>query len=459
MTLRIPEYQRAYAWTPDLALQLFEDLNTAIGPGGSDTAKSWRQVPCEVGQAPSSHPNYVIGSLILHQDQERPKEFNVVDGQQRLLTLLMIKQILFSKDASSQPTSEGTPTESQAHAVRRALQDRIYQLSCDEREACWKVIAQRAEMVVVTTDNLDEAFSVFDAQNTRGRGLDPHDLLKAFHLREMRGASETERAAAVERWEDTDQADLRRLFARYLYRIARWSLGKSGSNFGAQDIDMFKGITSSGARTPIQQYHAAAQALIPAIQQWEARNNGQESKDRDRQLGHARFRLDEPVVAGSLFFEMVDFFLQELRRLRCKTVPVDWNAIFGTGTGDNALTAIPGRSTMLYVSELYLAAMLYAVNRFGDSAISEADRMLRRWAFQPRVEMYTLYEVRIDNMSKQDDSVFRIIRNSQRLGQLLRHPVEVFMDEPGSQHGHEVQRLIFQESGFHATHDAEEENS
>ena len=36
------------------------------------------------------------------------------------------------------------------------------------------------------TDDVDEAFRVFDSQNYRGKALAPHDLLKAHHLREMR---------------------------------------------------------------------------------------------------------------------------------------------------------------------------------------------------------------------------------------------------------------------------------
>jgi hypothetical protein len=30
-----------------------------------------------------------------------------------------------------------------------------------------------------------EAFQFFDSQNTRGKSLEPHDLLKSYHLREM----------------------------------------------------------------------------------------------------------------------------------------------------------------------------------------------------------------------------------------------------------------------------------
>lgn len=464
MALSIPEYQRPYAWTPDIALQLFDDLDEAVGPGGSRTIRSWSEVLNAI--APENNipanqrPRYVIGSLILHQDPRKTNLRNVVDGQQRLLTLLMLKQALLESRRSPAPPTDPR-TESPASAVRRALFDRVRNLNDADRRACWDVIAHRAEMVVITTTDLDEAFSIFDSQNTRGRGLDPHDLLKAFHLRQMQGASETERIATVERWEATDQHDLRQLFARYLYRIACWSRGESGRDFTEHDIDMFKGISSSGAHTPIQQYHAAAQAMIPAIQQWEATPVGEDAAAREHQLGHARFRLDEPIVAGSLFFEMVDFFLQELRRIRTEAVPEDWEMIFGTGKGPNTFKGAPGQSTKLYVSELYLAAMLYAVNRFGDDAIKSAGPLLRRWAFLPRVEMYAVREERIDNISSGAESVFRVMRHSQRIAKLLRHPVDIITGPPGSKNGETPQRLILREAGIAPgpESDAEEQNS
>lgn len=40
--------------------------------------------------------------------------------------------------------------------------------------------------MVITVDRIEEAFQLFDSQNMRGRALDPHDLLKAYHLRAMR---------------------------------------------------------------------------------------------------------------------------------------------------------------------------------------------------------------------------------------------------------------------------------
>ena len=66
--LRIPHYQRPYTWEPPTAVQLLDDIKDA---SDGDQGRS-----------------YVLGAVILHDDGEG---LDVVDGQQRLLTLRMIQ--------------------------------------------------------------------------------------------------------------------------------------------------------------------------------------------------------------------------------------------------------------------------------------------------------------------------------------------------------------------------------
>lgn len=492
MNLRIPDYQRPYEWTPDLALQLFDDLAHAVGPAGETSSASWEAVHETILDGVEKRPPYMIGSLILHESVDRSRDvsaanpaYDVVDGQQRLLTLLMLREELHRVPEIIAPLAahEKSDVPSPALLVQDALRTRLHRLSPGERHACWQVISHRAQMVVITTDDLDEAFSIFDSQNTRGLGLAPHDLLKAHHLREMRHDGEAQRVAAIEKWENSDQDDLSRLFARYLYRIGRWSQGLEARSFTARDIDMFKGISPSETRTPTQLYHAAAQAMIPAIQQWDPSTSSSDADTERRRMNHARFRLDSPVIAGGPFFEMVDFFLEELRRLRHdeRVVPgasiqepppdgrtgsdlssIDWKAIFATGSkAGEELSMQPSRSTMFYVSELYLATMLYAVNCFGETAITEAATHIRRWAFYPRTVKYAVREDGIDLHSTGDQSLFPLIRRSRDVAGLLRHPVPLPQRDQVSTQGRSAGIQILLEAGVdpRSVYPDEESNS
>jgi len=46
-------------------------------------------------------------------------------------------------------------------------------------------LLNNCQVAVFILDEISEAFQFFDSQNARGRDLEPHDLLKAYHLREF----------------------------------------------------------------------------------------------------------------------------------------------------------------------------------------------------------------------------------------------------------------------------------
>lgn len=80
--------------------------------------------------------------------------------------------------------------------------------------------------------DISEAFQFFDSQKCPGRDLAPHDLLKAFHLREFAGHEANLKAEAVAHWERLPSDELANLFALYLYRVRQWAEGKSARYFG-----------------------------------------------------------------------------------------------------------------------------------------------------------------------------------------------------------------------------------
>ena len=97
---------------------------------------------------------------------------------------------------------------------------------------------------VLELANLDEAFQLFDSSNNRGKALYPTDLLKAFHLRELKGTEER-KLEMVELWENIQPSHIHTLFSEYLFRIKQWSKNKNVSDLGFSnnDIDLFKGVS------------------------------------------------------------------------------------------------------------------------------------------------------------------------------------------------------------------------
>ncbi|UOA07725.1 DUF262 domain-containing protein [Methylobacter sp. S3L5C] len=75
-SLHLPEYQRPYRWRASQLQCLLDDLRRYFKPA--------------TGLQPASHPFY-LGSIILHQqDREKDLRLNIIDGQQRLTTLIVM---------------------------------------------------------------------------------------------------------------------------------------------------------------------------------------------------------------------------------------------------------------------------------------------------------------------------------------------------------------------------------
>jgi hypothetical protein len=402
--LRIPAYQRPYTWEASTALQLLNDISDAF----QDEERS--EIP------------YVLGAVILHQEEGRDSPLNVVDGQQRLLTLKMILRALTrGRDggAAIDGVDGGQYTvvpNNPVALVWNALSHRIGTWSEGTRADIRKYIVDQCQLVRVVTNDVDEAFRVFDSQNYRGKPLAPHDLLKAHHLREMRKRNEPEpmMAAVVENWEAVSDRDLDRLFSTFLYRIARWTRGEAAAAFTARDIAVFKGIALADIKTPSARYHLAAQAAVPLLTAWAS---GMPQSDV-RDVGRTRFQLDAPVPAGRGFFEMVAFMLRELVELRRGAFEgledfASYSPIV-SGEDRDIFAERPSRSRYRYVSELYVAALLYFTNKFGDEDIEAARQRLFAWAFTPRVGFLRVQFRTIDKLAQGVDapSAFSLLRNA-----------------------------------------------
>lgn len=429
--LVIPPYQRPYSWEPVTAVQLLDDIREASRRADGQRASEGAD-PAELG-------SYVLGAVILHLDEET-HHLHVVDGQQRLLTLTMLLDLLDQAHTDADPAVPGASDEDPQSPVvraRSALKRRLRLLDEDPQHLA-AFIRRGCEVIRVETDDPDEAFRVFDSQNYRGKALLPHDLLKAYHLREMRDQSESMRAALVEGWEAVPDADLDRLFSTYLWRIKRWSRGQSAPRFSTRHVDTFKGLTTRTSTTPSARYHLAAQAAVPMLAAW----SGHSAVDA-RATGRSRFQLDAPVIAGRAFFEMVTFMLHELKRLR--GVGFDepgWDKFAST---DDELRENPSRARYRYVSELYLAALLYYTNKFGDDEIREARHRLFAWAYGPRTRLQRVQMASVNNHARNPEdgrSAFVLLRNAESAAELRRLVSDVKGREQDSEHERDLLTLL-----------------
>lgn len=241
----VPCYQRPYSWTTSEAGQLLEDVLAAAGLSGVSEAEE---------------PDYFLGTILLLDGsgadlptgRERdPRMFEIIDGQQRLVTLVILAAVLrdlgterwrwgarnrldsliaadaaaikqlgaqFRVEVSAREQTflknniqargaclNGVNADGLSDAEERLLKVRehfVRELSTlDEadRRRLTDYLCDQCHFVVVLTPDIDRAHRLFTVLNERGRSLQRNDILKAELLK---GIPEDRVDDALDEWEN-----------------------------------------------------------------------------------------------------------------------------------------------------------------------------------------------------------------------------------------------------------------
>ena len=338
LNFSIPEYQRPYKWSVQSIDDMLWDINNSVQQSFS-----------------YSNYKYRIGTIILHKTDD---VLNVVDGQQRLISLTLISKYLDNNydNAILRNMFYDKITQKHIHDNYIHIKEWFSLRDKDIKESFKKAFLDILELVVIQVGRESEAFQLFDSQNTRGRALDPHDLLKAFHLREMQN-DKYEMEYAVTKWEAKDVYKIRELFSAYLFPIWNWSRGTKTWKFTDHDIDTYKGIPSNSTYTY-------------------ARRAGKASP---------YFQLTEPFIAGSDFFDLVDHYLRTLENIKHELAT---NPVFEL-LRPFCLPQKHSSVGLTHVRNLFFAVVFYYYDKFHN--MNELSiKKLFMWSFMLRMDLSNL---------------------------------------------------------------------
>lgn len=297
----------------------------------------------------------------------------------------------------------------------------IKRLVDDMKESDVNFLLRRCQFVRFVLSDISEAFQFFDSQNSRGKDLVPHDLLKAYHLREFSEDDKKYVDGAIASWEELDNdkssLNLSNLFSNYLYRIRGWLKGNSSRYFEKKDIELFKGITlhSNDNRYPFAKSLIANNIFIE-------RYNNHSDRIFDENTTHYPFQLDQNIINGKRFFEMIKYYAG----LKCKY----YNTIKSLKLSNNAYAVVEiidqykgkNRTGDRYTREMFDSALLYYVDKFGYAEISKIIELFFIWAYKPRLQQQVKLAT-IDNYVL-DSNMFRVIRDSISPFQVLEYNVD-----------------------------------
>ena len=352
MEIDIPDYQRPYKWT----IQNIEELLSDIGIAINDAVKYRTSF------------KYRIGTIILHE--KKRGVFDVVDGQQRIISLLLVKQCI--EPAFKSPIFKkqftNKVTQTNIHKNYMFIREWFSLKNDDDKKKFIQAFDEILEVVIISVGKISEAFQLFDSQNTRGKALDPHDLLKAYHLREMKKYP-YEMEHAVTKWEAKDTTQIRELFDLYLFPVWNWSRGLKSRPFTAKEIDTYKGVPESSTYS----YARRACKAMPC------------------------FQITETFISGNDFFEMVEHYLYLIRDLKTEILNnpdfADIKLIICNGKEVSSIREMDsvkyGSAGFAYARNLFYCVLLCYYDKFHNFD-EMAVKKLFTWAFMIRVDMENL---------------------------------------------------------------------
>lgn len=438
-SLVIPEYQRPYKWEPKNVQSLFEDIKMQYDKLA-----------------------YRLGTIVLHHasvkeesSSEPVMKLKIVDGQQRTLTLTLIVLAIehFYRDKKSTEAKVVKESLGDLPKKLRAFCDNqkfssdtsIYNLYNNYQEIL-RIISRgdftfehiefllnRCQVVIFVLEDESEAFQFFDSQNSRGKDLYPHDLLKAFHLREFDTQDEDLKANTVAYWENLNDEKLAELFNAHLFRIKHWSQLKSARHFTKDHIDVFKGVNLEKEALP-----PFAKSLLIS-HHFVNDYNGSSHRYIDQQSMVYPFQLDQVTINGRRFFEMVKHYHGLTNNIKDATIHKldNYNQKSCTAfkNGENTCCSVTlfdkplnGRASAIihtlntydernrqgdaYTRNLFDNSLIYYIDKFGTDNLSQAVELIFIWAYKLRLEKYAVRLASMDDRAQLSNGMFKKIQQA-----------------------------------------------
>jgi uncharacterized protein with ParB-like and HNH nuclease domain len=225
---RIPEYQRPFSWEGDNFEDLIDDVITA-----------------------SKDQEYFLGTIVL-QELEEKGNYEVVDGQQRLTSLMILLACLRDKVNESEYKTgthdkilqkknvvDGIPekirlevkdreifldivVENGGTTIKRRERDlpepewryvqavnifnrSLERLSEEKIQELITFINQKCVVIYLATSTFDDAFRLFTIVNDRGKQLRRIDVLKSLNIAPDVVTKKSIRDRIAQRWEDLEK--------------------------------------------------------------------------------------------------------------------------------------------------------------------------------------------------------------------------------------------------------------
>lgn len=324
-SLNIPEYQRIYCWSESNVIQLLKDC-------------------CNLSS------EYRLGSIIL---QKQGSKYDIIDGQQRLVTLSLILQALGNNNS---PLLDQKFVHSEAIQYLRYnkwLVEKFVKTNRDKLNVSSMLEKFTFNVLILNNESRELAYTFFSNENSRGKALTDFDLLKAHHLRYV--YEEPQARHLSKRWDrllingdqeaNNEDRDYVRTLSMYIFRLRKW--------LNYEDWDEYEKLKVK------KEYEAAL--IIPEIPPF-----------------GENFNYSEPIQGGPHFFAYVEKFVGQYHSFI--STP-QYKALHNNLVGE----------THVWLRDVIEALLFAYYVKFGLDYLDDALLLIARIISQKRYDMPKIY--------------------------------------------------------------------
>ncbi len=417
--LQIPHYQRPYRWQEKNVLQLLEDIYG-----------SWKQVKSA----------YRIGSVILHDKNKDGSQLEIIDGQQRITTLILILLQLESEQAktlSKKLSFNHTDSEKSIIKNNDFIKYWLSENIANEKADFLNYINKFCQFVEIKVTSLSEAFKMFDSQNSRGKSLEPYNLLKAYHIRAMQDeeATNQDKIDSDRRWEnatrfvidplnskDKPEDILLRLFNEQLYRTRVWSRKEAAYEFDKNCIEEFKGHTIKLKEEMEYSFHNRNLLHSVAVNYFnslQVQVKGMKSRFNQKHLSNVNnfVSINQPLINGKSFFDYIESYVEIYKQLFVFKAEYTFLNEFKTFYQEHCYYPKSYRAGDQYLRELYKSLIILLFDKYGEDGVNKFYKILYAAVYRLRLEKMQVKYAAIAAYPVQEN-LFSIIEQSKNFFEL-----------------------------------------
>ena len=393
--LAIHKSQRPYIWDTDKVKRLIEDLEEF---NDRCNTKGLTDLP------------YYMGTIVMFKNTEGKNQLEIIDGQQRITTLLLFDYIANKANAVIKCKPESVVLEFNSNiSIQniRKIKDLLEEEDISLRLSFLKdVIKDRLVFTLVVVTDEDEAFTYFDTQNNRGKKPGIDVVLKAVHLRAIPGNEELQKICA-EKWETVERyffhgilipghhdSFLYPLLKHILWRSRTWKFSNASFSNESKIENIFSRNLSLANDNTIT-FYDGTKAISDGLGIVDGDITETLKMIDSDMVRYLPFQLRQPLTKGLTFFIFLEKYALCYKQLfseenagcteQIKEFKLFYNKIYSAQSQ--------------YMKQYYTLCMMMYYDKFEETRLLDFARTLDYLIGAERIAYYYIFDVKFLNIN------------------------------------------------------------